>query len=263
MPRLTQLTRLVLVMFSLGAAAFCSAQATKDGVTHIDSRVDIYGGYGYFHPINSGINGFQYQPVYNPNATVSVSAFFNHYFGVQIEGGYFSGTTEHKQYVPTCTGETCSQLIYTAEAGPVFRLPLGPFVPFAHLLGGGERTNGPAAQSLMWGWGVTGGVGVDYVLPLFNYRFAIRPIQADYQYSQVVYGPLLLPAGKQGGFGTSTVFDRLCTQVILTRRFLKCRRTLQKELLVTLFPSQDLEVPLLYQSYQVLTINLRSRVSRL
>jgi hypothetical protein len=201
MPRLTQLTRLVLVLLSVGTAAFCAAQATKGGSEHIDSRIDIYGGYGYFHPINSGIDGYQYQSVSNPNATVSVSAYFNHYFGVQMEGGYFSGTNEHAKYVPSCTGETCSQLVYTAEAGPVFRLPLGPFVPFIHLLGGGGRTNGPAAQSLMWGWGVTGGAGVDYVLPIFNHRFAIRPIQADFQYSQVVYGPLLLPAGTQGGFG--------------------------------------------------------------
>jgi hypothetical protein len=201
MPSLTQLSRLTLVLLSLGTATFCSAQATKGGAQHIDSRVDIYAGYGYFHPFDSGINGYQYQPVSNPNATASISVFFNHYIGVQMEGGYFSGAMEHKAYLPSCTGETCSQLVYTAQAGPVFRLPLGPFVPFVHLLGGGERTNGPAAQSLMWGWGVTGGAGVDYVLPLWNYRFAIRPIQADYQYSQVVYGPLLLPAGQQGGFG--------------------------------------------------------------
>jgi hypothetical protein len=200
MQRLTQWTRLVLVLLSLGTAAFCSAQAVKAGDEHVDSRVDIYGGYGYFHPFNSGIDGFQYQSVYNPNATASVSAYFNHYFGVQIEGGYFSGTDEHAKYIP-CSGESCSQLIYTAEGGPIFRLPLGSWVPFVHLLGGGERTNGPAGQSLMWGWGVTGGAGVDYVLPLFHHRFAIRPIQADFQYSQVVYGPLLLPSGTKGGFG--------------------------------------------------------------
>ena len=201
MPRLTQLTLLVLALLTLGTAATCLAQATRSGAEHVDSRVDIYGGYGYFHPLNSGVNGYQYQSMSNPNATASVSVYFNRNFGVQMEGGYFSGTTEHKAYIPSCTGETCSQLIYTAEGGPVFRLPLGSFVPFIHLLGGGERTNGPAAQSLMWGWGVTGGAGVDYILPLFHYRFAIRPIQADYQYSQVVYGPLLLPAGVQGGFG--------------------------------------------------------------
>ena len=201
MPRLTQLTRLVLALISLGTAVCGAAQATKSGTEHVNSRVDIYGGYGYFHPLNSGVNGYQYQSVYNPNATASVSVYFNHYFGVQMEGSYFSGTTEHTAYIPTCSGETCSQLIYTAEGGPVFRLPLGSFVPFIHLLGGGERTNGPAAQALMWGWGVTGGAGVDYVLPMFNHRFAIRPIQADFQYSQVVYGPLLLPAGTQGGFG--------------------------------------------------------------
>jgi hypothetical protein len=200
MQRLTQWTRLALVLLSLCSAAFCSAQATKEGEQHIDSRVDIYGGYGYFHPFNSDIDGYQFQSVYNPNATVSVSAYFNRYFGVQIEGGYFSGSNEHKQYLPNCTGETCSQLVYTAQGGPIVRLPLGRWVPFAHALGGGERTNGPAGQSLMWGWGVTGGVGLDYVLPFWNQHLAIRPIQADYQYSQVVYGPLLLPSGTQGGF---------------------------------------------------------------
>jgi hypothetical protein len=200
MHRLTQLTRFALITLALGSSISSLAQAVKSGAQHIDSRVDVYGGYGFFDPINSGINGYQYQKVYNPNATVSVSAFFNHYVGIQIEGGYFSGTTQHAKYGP-CSGETCSQLIYTAEAGPVLRLPLGHFVPFVHFLGGGERTNGPAQQSLMWGWGVTGGAGLDITVPAFNYRFAIRPIQADFQYSQVVYGPLLLPAGKQGGFG--------------------------------------------------------------
>ena len=202
MQRLTQWTRLALALFSLGmAVAISSAQAIKGGEEHIDSRVDIYGGYGYFHPLdNSGVDGFLFHSVYNPNATVAVSTWFNRYFGVEIEGGYFSGTTEHKQYIPNCVGETCSQLVYTAEGGPIVRWPLGRFIPFAHALGGGERTNGPAAQSLMWGWGVTGGVGLDYVFPFWNQHLALRAIQADYQRSQVVYGPLLLPSGTEGGF---------------------------------------------------------------
>ena len=203
MQRLTQWARLLLVILSLGtAAAGSSAQTTKGGEQHIDSRVDLYGGYGYFHPFNSSVAGYELQSVYNLNATVSASAWFNRYFGVQIESGYFSGNNEHKQYIPDCVGETCSQLVYTAEGGPVFRYPLGRWVPFAHMLGGGERTNGPAAQSLMWGWGVTGGVGIDYVLPFWGQHLAIRPIQADYQRSQVVYGPLLLPAGQEGGFSS-------------------------------------------------------------
>ena len=188
----------------LGAALRCVAQATQAGEEIVDSRVDIYGGYGYFHPDNSGVDGYQFQSVYNPNATLSISVYFNRYFGVQMEGGYFSGSNEHRQYLPSCTGETCSQLVYTAEGGPVFRLPLGRFVPFLHTLGGGERTNGPAGQGLMWGWGVTGGVGLDYILPFFHQHLALRPIQADYQYSQVVYGPLLLPSGTEGGFSSLT-----------------------------------------------------------
>ena len=184
---------------SLSMTASGNAQATKTASEHPDSKVDIYGGYGFFHPLNSGIGGKQYQDVSNLNATASVSYFFNHYVGVQAEGGYFSGNNEHAMY--GCTGSRCDQLVYTAEGGPVVRYPLGSFVPFVHALGGGVKMNGPALQPLMWGWGVTGGAGVDYILPFFNKRFAARLVQADFQYSQVVYGPLVLPAGVTGGFG--------------------------------------------------------------
>lgn len=189
----------VLLCFLCGTLK-ANAQAATSATEHPDSRVDIYGGYGYFHPINSGIDFHQYFDVHNLNATVGVTGFFNHYIGVEMEAGYFSGVSEHAVYGP-CSGETCSQLIYTAEAGPVFRLPLGSWVPFVHALGGGVRTNGPVTQPLTWGWGVTGGGGIDYVLPFFKHHVAVRPIQADWQYSQVVYGPLVLPEGVKGGFG--------------------------------------------------------------
>ena len=185
----------------LAAAMQCRAQSAAGANEHPDSHFDLYGGYGYFHPMNSGIDGKQYVDLYTPNATASFTGYFNHFFGVQIEGGYFSGQGEHHVYNPNCTASACDQLIYTAQAGPVLRYPLGSWVPFIHALGGGTRTNGPADQSLKWGWGVTGGIGVDYILPFFNNHVAVRPIQADFQYSQVVYGPLQLPAGVLGGFG--------------------------------------------------------------
>jgi hypothetical protein len=199
-----RLTRYAMILLSLAATASCVAQATKSASDHTDSRVDLYGGYGYWHPLNSGIDGYQYQDVTNPNATVGLTVFFNKYVGLEAEGGYFSGNAEHAIYnaslVTPCNHEQCSQLVYTAEGGPVLRLPLGSFVPFIHALGGGEKVNGPTLQPLFWGWGVTGGIGVDYVLSPFHHRFALRA-QGDWQYSQVVYGPLVLPAGTHGGFG--------------------------------------------------------------
>ncbi len=205
MVRLKRSICLTVALFCLSAPACLTAQAAKSGVDHTDSRVDVYAGYGFWHPWNSGINGYQYQDVSNLNGTVSVTAFFNRYVGVQAEGGYFQGSGEHHLYdsVPGggCTGANCNQLVYTAEGGPVVRVPLGSFVPFLHMLGGGERYNGPVGQSLFWGWGVTGGVGLDWVLPPFHHRIALRLFQADYQYSQVVFGPQVLPNGTTGGFG--------------------------------------------------------------
>ncbi|HTV08682.1 MAG TPA: hypothetical protein VMD97_06545 [Candidatus Aquilonibacter sp.] len=185
----------------LGVSAKLNAQATRSATEYPDSRVDIYGGYGYFHPINSGVGFKQYFDVDNLNTTISVTGYFNRYIGVAMEGGYFSGVREHAAYDPNCVGEGCSQLVYTAEAGPVFRVPLGPWIPFVHALGGGVRNNGPVDQPLTWGWGVSGGGGLDYTAPFFHNHLAVRIIQADWQYSQVVYGPLVLPEAVKGGFG--------------------------------------------------------------
>ncbi len=185
----------------LGMSAKLSGQATKSASEYPDSRVDIYGGYGYFHPINSGVGSKQYFDINNLNGTISVTGYFNRYMGVAMEAGYFSGVREHAVYNPNCVAEGCSQLVYTAEGGPVFRVPLGPWIPFVHALGGGVRNNGPVNQPLTWGWGVTGGAGLDYTVPFFRRHVALRIIQADWQYSQVVYGPLVLPEAVKGGFG--------------------------------------------------------------
>ena len=89
----------------------------------------------------------------------------------------------------------------TGQAGPIFRFQYGRLVPFAHALGGGAHIGGPASQSCTWGWAATGGVGLDYILPGLGNHVALRPVQADFHYSQVSYGPLLLPAAVTGGFG--------------------------------------------------------------
>ncbi len=198
-PRLIAFLAFTVSFF--GVSASMNAQASKSATEYPDSRVDIYGGYGYFHPLNSGVGFKQYFDVTNPNATVSVTGYFNRYVGVAMEGGYFSGEREHAAYNPNCVGEGCSQLVYTAQAGPVLRWPFGAWIPFLHTLGGGSRYNGPVDQPLTWGWGVTGGGGLDYTAPFFHKHVAVRIIQADWQYSQVVYGPLVLPESVKGGFG--------------------------------------------------------------
>ena len=173
-----------------------AAQALPTGSASPYSKIEIYAGYGYFHPVtqNSTVNGYYYQDVKNPNATMSVSGFFNKHLGVQVEGEYFSGNGEHK-FIGPCFRTNCSQSIYTAQAGPVVRFPIGPFVPFIHAIGGGARFNGPAFQNLTWGWGVTGGGGVDLVLPYWNSRFAVRAVQADFQHDHATFGPIGTPAG--------------------------------------------------------------------
>jgi hypothetical protein len=197
---LARFARVAFTAGMLGMATLSLAQAAKTATDNPDSRVEIYGGYGYLHPFSSEIHNDPYQSVYNLNATASVTGYLNHFLGVQIEGTYFSGNDEHGPYFPPCNRSRCDQNFYGLEGGPVFRYPLGPFIPYVHLLGGGVRMNGPANQPITWGQGLTGGGGIDYVLPFFSGRLAVRPIQADMMYSHVHYGPQD-PAFVDGGVG--------------------------------------------------------------
>jgi hypothetical protein len=184
----------------LTASVSSAAQATKTASTPPPelSRFDLYGGYGYLHPVGSDIGNIQYQPI-NPGAVVSASAYFNRYVGVQAEGSFFpSGPND---------------CVFTAQAGPIFRYQKNRWVPFAHALGGGAKVGGPIFQPCTWGWGITSGIGLDYILPAFNNRIAIRPIQADFHYSHVDYGPPA-PGLVTGGVGDVYAY-RLSAGVVL------------------------------------------------
>ena len=177
-----------------------SAQAIKTGSAPPPepSRVDLYAGYGYLHPVDSSIFGTNYQPI-NPGAVLSASAYFNRYLGVQAEGSLFpSGPND---------------CVFTGQAGPIFRYQANRWVPFVHVLGGGAKVGGPIFQPCKWGWGVTSGLGIDYILPPFNNRIAIRPIQADFHYSHVDYGPVDV-AHVVGGTGDVSAY-RLSAGIVL------------------------------------------------
>jgi hypothetical protein len=176
------------------------AQAVKTASTPLPefSRIDLYGGYAYFHPFNSEIGPFVYQPI-NPGAVASATAYFNRYLGIQAEGSFFP--------------DGPNDCYFTAQAGPVLRYQKGRLIPFAHVLGGGARAGGPAFQPCTWGWGATAGAGLDLVLPYFNNHVALRVIQADFNYSHVDYGPLD-PAQVTGGVGEITAY-RLSAGVVL------------------------------------------------
>jgi hypothetical protein len=158
-----------------GSLAFAQAAATGAALPPGPSRIDLYGGYGYINPGNSSLLGVTYQPIQN-GAVFSAAAYFNTHFGVQAEGNFFPNGP--------------NDCIHTAQAGPIFRYQKGRLVPFVHVLAGGAKVGGPIFQPCTWGWGATAGGGLDFILPALHNRIALRPIQADYDYSHVNYGPV-------------------------------------------------------------------------
>jgi hypothetical protein len=178
----------------------CAAQAVSAGSRPPGpSKVDLYGGYAYFHPVNSDIYNVDYQPIVVGGVT-SATAYFSDHFGVQAEGSF----------LPNGPNDS----VYTVQGGLAYRLQWGRLVPFAHLLGGEAKVSGPAIQPATWGVGATAGMGIDYILPqpgLHN-RIAIRPVQADFAYSYVNYGART-GSLLNGGIGQVTAF-RLSAGVV-------------------------------------------------
>ena len=196
---------LVLAVAALIAAAFqpnAHAQATAAGTRPPGpSRVDLFGGYTYFHPLGASLDGYSYEPI-ERGAITSVTGYFGKHFGLQAEG----------QFSPHGPDDC----VYSAQGGPVWRIQYGRLVPFAHVLGGRTRVGGPVEQACTWGVGGTAGVGVDYVLrnPIFRNHLAVRPIQADFTYSHVDFGQATPPVYLNGGEVSMKAY-RLSAGVVL------------------------------------------------
>jgi hypothetical protein len=156
------------------------------------SRVDLYGGYAFLKPSGSiGIYSFQQN---NVGYIVSGTGYFTRHIGVQFEFAHSQndlGTTGPAQPPPFVQLGGTTDCFSTAEAGPVYRFFVGSHLsPFVHVVGGGAKVGGPKFQQCTWGYGVTTGLGVDYVVPKFNDHLAVRVVQADYEYMHVDHGAI-------------------------------------------------------------------------
>ncbi len=185
------------LLLSLGA--FAQAAPTATNLPVRTSRIEIYGAYSYLHPVEADINKFYSQPI-NASTLAGANFFFNRYLGVQAEG--------------STSPSSASDCAATLQGGPVLRFQMRRVVPFLHATAGGAKLGGPVFQPCTWGWGITGGLGFDYVLPAFHERIAIRPVQADYEFNHVDYGPLVLPGGFAGGLMKMNAY-RLSAGVVL------------------------------------------------
>jgi len=190
---------LVLIAATCVTPLFCAAQAASAGSRLPGtSSVDIFGGYSYLRPVSSDIYGVEYTPLPAGFAS-SVTGYFSNSFGIQAEYSRFFNDPDY--------------CFSTAQVGLVYRHPLGRLVPFAHLLGGGTQV-GPsyqhngASNACTWGWGGIGGLGIDYVLPApaLHNHLAIRPIEADFVYTNVNFGTQSPAGSYTGGVAQITAY---------------------------------------------------------
>lgn len=184
------------------ATPACHAQAAPAGTRPPGpSRLDLFGGYTYFHPLGAGLDGYTYGPI-DRGGIVSVTGYLGRHFGLQAEG----------QFSPHGPDDC----VYNAQGGPVWRFQVGRLVPFVHLLAGKTRVGGPVEQPCSWGLGATAGGGIDYVLPnpILHNHVAIRPIQADFTFSHVDFGDATAPVYLNGGLINMKAY-RLSAGVVL------------------------------------------------
>jgi hypothetical protein len=168
---------------SLGVASLgAQTPGTTAPVGPNPSRVDVFLGYSYFGAHGQVKPGdIDYSSI-DYGAIGSGAYYFNKYVGAEaVFAAHPDGNNDG---------------LYTASAGPIFRLPMQNLTLFAHGLAGGARLGGPNQSNpflyhepYQWGPTVTVGGGMDYDLPFFDHRFSLRLFQADYQYIHADYGP--------------------------------------------------------------------------
>ncbi|MFP5227886.1 MAG: hypothetical protein ACLGXA_09675, partial [Acidobacteriota bacterium] len=183
-----------VTMFGQASSQTPSAPTPHDASP---SRWDVFMGYSYAAPhgmvstpMPNGIPSDLNYTSINEGAIGSVAYYFNRYVGGQIEyANHPDGNNDGAQ---------------TASAGIIFRYPTEGMTWFAHGLAGGVRLGGPnnpgagnlPKHGYMWGPALTAGGGLDYDLPFFDHRFALRLFQADYEYWHADFGPAPMVGGR-------------------------------------------------------------------
>ncbi len=169
------------------------------------ARAEFAAGFSSWNP-NGSLAGISFQGI-NAGSIYSGSYFFTRSLGAEFEAGLHP--------------ETVNDGDQSFSAGPVFRFPASKATPFVHVLVGGTRLTGPNVPSLggtgyfyngcAWGAAITVGGGVDLTIPQLHGRFALRIVQADYQFHHVPFGPLTATGG-----GTATLnVVRVSTGLVL------------------------------------------------
>ena len=176
---------------ALGAQAPARPAVKTPAADANASKWDIFMGYSYLSPhgdatVSPGIcgnscgqhSGTFYYDEQILGGVVSVARFVNPYVGVQAEVGIH-------EYSGGVYGVGNDDGFTTFTGGLVLRNPGVKFTPFGHALVGGALVEGPFHNPTTLGLDVTAGGGLDYEL---NRHWAIRMVQADYEYMNVNFG---------------------------------------------------------------------------
>jgi outer membrane protein OmpA-like peptidoglycan-associated protein len=173
---------------SSSATSTTSTKSTRSSSDQSPSRMDVFLGYSYLAPHGNltipdpytgpGTTFTNSYSSINAGAIGSFAYYFNRYVGGQVEFAVH----------PDGANDGAGDL----GAGLIFRYPMAGMTPFAHALVGAVRLGGPNgdgfAHAYTTGTALTAGGGLDYELPFWNHRFALRLFQADFQYYHVNYG---------------------------------------------------------------------------
>ncbi len=188
MSRVFASTLVLLVSASLAAQEAPKPAPRSNSWEDNPSRWDIFAGYSYLAPKGT-VNTLQPDGVtvlpqtyksMNWGIIGSVSRYFNKYVGMQFEGA------THDSFIDDASSNGAAN---TLAGGLIARFPTSDITPFIHGLVGAAQMNGPQHQPYKWGPALTAGGGMDYGLPFWDNRLAIRIFQADYEYMHINWGP--------------------------------------------------------------------------
>lgn len=186
---------LCVLLFACSSAILplaAAAQATPAGTAPpTPSSTDVFVGYSYFKPFSSDIYNQKYDAI-PTGVTAGIAHYFTPSWGVEAEYAKFPNDPDY--------------CFSSVQGGLAWRHSAGRLVPFAHVIGGGVQM-GPSyqhsgsANQCLWGWGANGGGGLDYILPAWHNRLALRIPEVDFQYARHDFGPQVPPGALVGGMG--------------------------------------------------------------